>query len=217
MADQLNRPDITPALGLSRRRPANRQSIQKASYEPALAVLSGSYAVIDIETTGLDPNRDEIIEIAALVVTKSYVPVMEFSTLVRPQRPVPPEITRLTGIEQRHLDDHGKPLAEALRRFSDFVGDIPLFAHHAEFDQVFLARAAQLSGLTLANPMHDTIYLARAAWPGLDSYRLSKLVETLRVASLPTHRALDDAKAALAVLLEAKKMLSGSPCCPKPR
>lgn len=217
MADQLNRPDVATELSLTRRPALKRQAIQKAAYEPILATLSGSFAVIDIETTGLDPNRDEIIEIAALVVTKSYVPVMEFSTLVRPQRPVPPEITRLTGIEQRHLDERGKPLAEGLRRFSDFVGDLPLFAHHAEFDQAFLTRSAQLSGLTLANPMHDTIYLARAAWPGLDSYKLSRLVEILRVPSLPTHRALDDAKAALAVLLEAKKMLSGSPCCPKPR
>lgn len=217
MADQLNRPNVATESSLTRRPAPERQSIQKAAYEPVLAALSGSFAVIDIETTGLDPNRDEIIEIAALVVTKSYVPVMEFSTLVRPQRPVPPEITRLTGIEQRHLDERGKTLAEALRRFSDFVGDIPLFAHHAEFDQAFLTRSAQLSGLTLANPMHDTIYLARAAWPGLDSYRLARLVEILRVPSLPTHRALDDAKAALAVLMEAKKMLSGSSCCPKPR
>lgn len=217
MADQLNRPDVASELSLTPKPPARRQEILRATYEPALVALGRPFAVVDIETTGLNPNYDEIIEIAVLVVTGSRVPVMEFSTLVRPQRSIPPEITRLTGIEQWHVDERGRSLAEGMSRFMGVVGDLPLFAHHSAFDQAFLARSAQLTGLALTNPMHDTLYLARAAWPGLDSYKLARLAEILRVPSKPTHRALDDAKATLAVLLEAKKMLSGSPCCKKPR
>ena len=121
--------------------------IQKPAFAPSLAVLSGSFAVVDIETTGLDPNRDEIIEIAALVVSsKSYVPVFEFSALVKPQRPLPLEITRLTGIEQAHLDERGRSLDEGMRRLIAVVGNLPLFAHHSAFDQAFLTRAAQIMG-----------------------------------------------------------------------
>lgn len=60
MADQLNRPSVGTESSLTRRPAPKRQSIQKAAYEPVLATLSGSFAVIDIETTGLDPSRTGI-------------------------------------------------------------------------------------------------------------------------------------------------------------
>lgn len=214
MVDQLNRPD--KAAPLPRGSTSRPWRTARGADPSVLVLLNGPFAVIDIETTGLDPSGDEIIEIAALVIPGNCQPVVEFSTLVKPQRLLPPEITRLTGIEQWHLDERGMSLNDSLGYFMDFVGVLPLFAHHAEFDRAFLTRSAELCGRTVSNPMHDTIYIAKAAWPGLDSYKLSRLAEFLQMMDRPSHRALDDAKAALAVLMQAKKVLFDPPGCPKP-
>ncbi|WP_302912085.1 3'-5' exonuclease [Ralstonia pseudosolanacearum] len=170
----------------------------------AWAALDGPVIVADLETTGLDASENEIIEIAAIQVDASGRISGEYSVFVRPERPVPPEIASLTGISQQMLDKQGKPLEAALAGFLAFAGSMPVFFHNAPFDDGFLHNAAAQCKVKWTNPVYDTLSMSRQAWPGLRSYRLAVLAEKVE-ATAPTHRALDDAKATLAVLLAAKK------------
>lgn len=182
------------------------KSILKAMDEP--------FAVVDLETTGLSPARDEIIEIGALLVDKGFRTIGEFSTLVKPRVALPPQITRLTGIDQELLDSQGIRLQDGFRQLLDFLGDRPVFAHNAAFDQSFLVNASAQCGLAFPNVMYDTICMAEAAWPELDSYALFSLAQRMGLGNSPAHRALADAKATLDVLRAADVVLR-SPHRPK--
>lgn len=168
------------------------------------------FIVADLETTGLSPENDEVLELAALKVTPDGSITGEFSTLVRVSRQVPAEITRLTGITQDAIDNNGRPSVDAMKAFAAFVGAYPIFFHNAPFDQGFLKKAASRANMKFENPVHDTLPLARQAWPSLDTYKLATLAQRAG-AAVPTHRALEDARAALAVLLAARqKVVSDS-------
>jgi len=180
---------------------------KKADLDAAWAATLIPFAVADIETTGLKCESDEVIELAAVLVEPDGTVTAEFSMLVRPQNPVPAEITQLTGITQTDVGALGQPLPQALSAFLEHVGERPVFFHNAPFDQGFLARAATLTKLKFRNKVHDTLPLARQAWPSLGTYKLGMLAEHVGAAA-PSHRALGDAKATLAVLLAARSKLA---------
>lgn len=162
------------------------------------------FVVADLETTGLNAETDEVLEFAAVQVEPDGRVTAELSILVRISARLPTEIIQLTGIAQEVVDLEGVPLSEAMKAFVAFVGSRPVFFHNAPFDLNFIKRASGLTKLKFANPVHDTLLLSRKAWPSLGTYKLSALAEYVG-APAPTHRALADAKAALAVLLAARK------------
>ena len=168
------------------------------------AATKGAFVVADLETTGLSPNSDEILEFGAVLVEPNGKMVREFAMLVKSSRPVPPEITRLTGITQTEVDADGSPLERAYDAFANFIADYPVFFHNAPFDLAFIARASARTGAKFENPVYDTLPLARAAWPALRDHKLRTLALHVGYAE-PQHRALGDAKAALAVLLAARQ------------
>ena len=180
-----------------------RQAELSSGIDAAWAATNAPFVVADLETTGFSAGTDEILEFAAVRVSSSGEIEAESSVLVQAKRPVPPAITVLTGITQRDIDHEGRPLAEAMKAFLAFVGARPVFFHNAPFDMRFIKAAASTTGLKFANPVHDTLPMARAAWPGLGSYKLSLLAEHVGAPS-PTHRALFDVKTTLAVLLSAQ-------------
>lgn len=171
--------------------------------EAAWAATSQPFVVADLETTGLNTATDEVLELAAARVSPDGAVVREFSALVRVAR-VPAEITRLTGITQELVDREGLPLPLAMKAFAEFVGAHPLFFHNAPFDQGFLKKACVQTKVKLNNPVHDTLPLARQAWPALGTYKLGALAARIG-ATVPTHRGLSDVKATLAVLLAARQ------------
>lgn len=128
----------------------------------------------------------------------------EFAQLVQIRGAVPEAISMLTGITGHDVAVSGVPLAIALARFRGFVGSAPVFFHNAPFDEGFLRSATLAAGAPFTNPVHDTLPLARRAWPGLESYRLEVLAQHVD-ADAPRHRALEDARCALAVLLAARR------------
>ncbi len=176
---------------------------QVAGVEASWAATQEQFVVADLETTGLSAGIDEILEFAAVLVEPTGAVVAEFSALVRATNPVPPFITKLTGISQSVIDREGRPLAEALGQFLDFVGKHPVFFHNAPFDAGFLKQACSQTRRKFSNPVHDTLPMARMAWPGLGSYKLSVLAEHVG-APKPTHRGLADVKATLAVMMAAR-------------
>lgn len=179
-----------------------------AGVAAALAATAGPFVVADLETTGLRAKENDILEFAAVQVGADGAVQAEFSVLVNVGRPLPPEIVGLTGITDEDVAREGRPIAEALDAFLTFVGTQPVFFHNAPFDQEFLKRAAAASKKKFSNPVHDTLPLARKAWPELGGYKLSGLAAHVG-APAPTHRALSDARATLAVLMAARAKLKG--------
>ena len=175
----------------------------------------GHWVVVDLETTGLGAGA-EITEIGAVLVRDGAV-VDEFSSLVKPSRPIPPFITSLTGITPAMVAD-ADPIASVLERFMEWSGlgteDSPvLVAHNASFDVGFLRRAARASSLPWPRVrVVDTLALARLALPRplVRNHKLGTVASYFGTATVPEHRALGDARATAEILLGFIALLAGA-------
>jgi len=153
-------------------------------------------AFLDVETTGFDPRRDAIIEVAVLVARGPEV-LGRYSTLVDPGRPIPAETSKLTGIDAAAVA--GMPsVCDALEAAAELVGSRDIVAHNATFDRNFLAESASPHARALAGVWLDSLELARIALPRLNSHRLRDLACAF---GLPpsSHRAADDVEALFGV------------------
>jgi ATP-dependent DNA helicase DinG len=147
---------------------------------------------LDIETTGLDPDRDAIIEIGAVKFDlQGVAEPMTWHSLVNPGRPLTAFIVDLTGIRQEDVD-RAPALSSVLGGLLDFVGDYPVVGHNIGFDLSFFQRRGYLR----ENQPLDTVELASVLFPGAGRYTLSALVHELGLASFEAHRGLADALAA---------------------
>ena len=147
-------------------------------------------AIVDIETTGFNPERDRIIEVAAAIVRGPEV-LERFATLVDPGCALPAETTKLTGISDG--DVAGAPIAEAAAvQLAEFMGRRAIVAHNASFDRAFLTRVG--GSAAFPGPWLDSLQLARIALPRLRSHRLRDLADAFD-AREPSHRAADDVEA----------------------
>ena len=148
---------------------------------------------LDLETTGLDPYRDAIIEIGAVKFRGDEV-LDTFSTLINPGRSIPPKITDLTGLTDQDVENAPR-LPEVLPRLSSFVRDLPIIAHNVSFDLSFLNKQR----LFLDNLNVDTFELAGMLIPHAERYNLGSLARETGITLPATHRALDDARVAHAL------------------
>ncbi|CAG1013145.1 putative ATP-dependent DNA helicase YoaA [Anaerolineales bacterium] len=163
-----------------------------------------SIVSIDIETTGLDENRDAIIEIAAVKFSNRRVE-NEFSTLINPGKHIPDFITGLTGIDDKMVREAPR-LRDIQHELTAFVGDSPILGHNVKFDIGFLRKA----GLFPYHQTIDTYELAAVLMPTASRYNLGALGQQLSIPLPATHRALDDARvtqAAYVRLLDMAKEL----------
>ena len=160
--------------------------------EQQSAPLDSEFVIFDVETTGLSPSSERLTEIGAVLVKKGQV-LDRFQTFVNPQKPIPAEITKLTGITDEMVKDAPKE-GEALRALLSFAGDRTLVAHNASFDMSFLRAAAARTGQVVQNPFADTLAIARCALPQLKNHKLDTLAAHFQV-SFRHHRADDDSKA----------------------
>ena len=163
---------------------------------------------IDLETTGLRPDQDEIIEIGALKFAGDEI-LDTFESLVNAGKAIPFRVQRLTGITGVDIKS-APPLADVVNRLRDFLGDLPLVGHSVPFDAAFLRRA----GLARRSPLLDTYELASALLPGLPSYTLGAVGSALGVSSPTFHRALADAQLSrdvfLALLVRLHELNTGT-------
>lgn len=158
--------------------------------------LEDEVCVLDVETTGYDPERHRLIEVAAAVM-RGPEAVDRFSTLVDPGVPVPVEITKLTGIDDAMLA--GAPAPErAVADLIAFVGGRDIVAHHAAFDRAFVERVA--GPHALRGTWLDSLTLVRVGLPRLRSHRLVDLAAAFAPGTQErAHRAPDDVEALCAV------------------
>jgi DNA polymerase-3 subunit epsilon len=201
---------VTGATQLSFTDLEEARAAQWASTEdPAerFSLRETTFVVVDLETTGgrmtgsPGTPADAITEIGAVKVRGGVV-LGEFATLVDPQRSIPPQIVQLTGITTAMVCD--APTIDAvLPMFLEFAGDAILVAHNAGFDTGFLRAAAERCDITWPRPkVLCTVRLARRVLSREEapSVRLAALARLFAVATQPTHRALDDARATVEVL-----------------
>ncbi len=150
-----------------------------------------TFVSLDIETTGLDSERDAIIEIGVVRFRGDDV-LEEWSSIINPRRPIPQKITDLTGITQDMIEREGIPLWDGLRHAQRIVGNAPIVGHNIAFDLGFLRKQNQF----LSNPSIDTFELAGILVPHAGRYSLGALASELGIQLPATHRALDDARVA---------------------
>ncbi|MEO7426573.1 MAG: exonuclease domain-containing protein [Fibrobacteria bacterium] len=166
------------------------------------------FVAFDLETTGLERDVDEIIEIGAVRVRGGRIEA-RMSSLLKAEKPLSPLVESLTGISKEILADARDP-KECLEEFLRFADGLPLVAHNSDFDASFLEHALSKCGLpALANPVYDSLLLARVAWPSQPSHRLESLVDKLGIPPQKAHRALPDAEQAALLWLLAEEKLAG--------
>ena len=155
------------------------------------------YVAVDLETTGLDPNYCEIIEIGAVRV-RGGQPCETYSALVQPTclDDVDEYITELTGITPAMLADAPK-IADVLPAALAFIGDDVIVGHNTSFDINFLYDAAAALQLSpVSNDYVDTMRLSRKLFPDMVNHKLRTLVREFGIAKKVEHRATDDAQMA---------------------
>ncbi|HRX29240.1 MAG TPA: exonuclease domain-containing protein [Saprospiraceae bacterium] len=151
------------------------------------------YAIIDLETTGGVAKREKITEIA-IVLSDGEKVIDSYSTLVNPERSIPTEITRITGITNEMVVDSPK-FYEIAKDVVEFTTDTIFVAHNVEFDYSFLKEEFARLGYTFTKAKLCTVRLSRKAFPGLKSYSLGNLIQHFNISVNARHRALDDAMA----------------------
>lgn len=149
------------------------------------------YVLVDIETTGLSPIYDDIIEIGAIKVKSNKI-VDEYNELIKINRILPAKITELTGITDEMLAT-GKMPKTVLEEFVKFVGDNVIIGHNVNFDLGFLYdKCKKYLNYYLNNDYIDTLYLARKLVPNSYNHKLGTLAKLFNISYEGAHRGLKD-------------------------
>ncbi len=151
------------------------------------------YCIIDIETTGGNPLRDKITEIAVFLHDGNKV-IREYSTLVNPERSIPYFITRMTGITDQMVAQAPR-FYEIARDLVEITKDSVFVAHNSSFDYNFIRQEFRSLGYSFSLDQLCTVKLSRKLLPGKASYSLGKLCKELNISITNRHRAAGDALA----------------------
>jgi len=175
--------------------------------------MNRTYVALDLETTGLDPESDTILEVGVVRFRTSFgngsiqAHVQDtWTSPINPGRPIPIQIQHLTGITHDEVS-RAPRFSQVVNPLRSFVGNYPVIGHNVSFDLSFLHK----HHLPLNNPAVDTFEMASILMPHTARYSLSKLGEALGLAHLGTHRALDDAKATQALFVALLNLASELP------
>ena len=156
-----------------------------------LLACPDNYIILDIETTGLSPLKDEITEISAIKYRNNRK-VDEFITLVKPEGEISPFITRLTGISNETVAA-APAIDEVILAFADFVGEDILIGHNVSFDISFLShKLEECRGLGLANDYVDVMRLSKEKLPFLGNPKQIVLAKYFSIPTEGSHRASVD-------------------------
>ena len=159
---------------------------QNPDYGKSIIAFPCDYTVLDLETTGLNPKTDLIIEFAAVKVRGGKV-VDTFQSLCDPGFPIPPAIEAITGITTEMVRNSPNPRS-VLPDFLDFVGDSYIVGHNVLFDVRFITASAG----TFKNTYIDTMKIFRKLHPSFPHHRLCDMVEYYGKRNDSAHRALSD-------------------------
>jgi DNA polymerase-3 subunit alpha (Gram-positive type) len=175
------------------------------AYNEAHRLLADdTFVVFDVETTGLSAVYNTIIELAAVKVKNGEI-IDRFTSFANPHHPLSITTIELTGITDDMLKD-APDVEEVLQKFYEWIGDSVLVAHNATFDIGFLNAGFKKIGLgKVANPVIDTLELARFLYPELKNHRLNTLCKKFDIELTQHHRAIYDAEATGYLLIRMLK------------
>ncbi len=152
-----------------------------------------SFVCFDIETTGLSPELDKIIEIGALKVKEGRI-IEVFDEFINPGIKLPKHIIKLTGITDEMVR-YSESEDKVLKHFIDFSEDYIVIGHNISFDYSFVKTAAKRQNINFDKMGIDTLELSRKLLPGLESKSLGSMCSHYHIINENAHRAYDDAKA----------------------
>ena len=161
------------------------------------------YVVFDLETTGLDPVLDKIIEIGALKYKDNEL-VDKFSFLINPECLLPDIIVNITGITDEELKNE-LTIKDVLPKFLNFIEDLPLIAHNSQFDLSFIEEKIKMLNLKIPkNKNIDTLELAKNYIPRAYNHKLETLKKYFKL-DYASHRSIDDCQTTNYVYQYCKK------------
>jgi DNA polymerase-3 subunit epsilon len=193
-----------PGDQLRRNQLVTIQRLQQAGFPVAVTTVKWvrdpqqPYVVVDIETTGGNNSYNRITEIG-MVKLIAGVEIDRFQTLINPQRRIPANITRLTGISDDMVQD-APIFAEIADAVAQFTQDAVFVAHNVNFDYGFIKQEFARLERDFRRPKMCTVREMRRTYPGLPSYSLANLTRHFDIEMEQHHRALSDAKAAAQLL-----------------
>ncbi len=192
-------------------RPQPYISLQQANlFDLAEAVpqylLDNDLLVFDLETTGLNPIEDEIVEVGAVKISQGKI-VETFETLVKPLQIIPEEVIRVHGITNAMVKD-APGIEKVIPDFYKFAENCVLIAYNIDFDFRFLNHQSTKLGYKFSNKQIDALIVARTGLPGLKNYKLKTVAEALNVSLENAHRAVHDAIATAEVVIKLGNKLS---------
>lgn len=149
------------------------------------------YVVLDLETDGLNPDSDNIIEIGAIKVGEKQE---NFQRFIKIERKLSEEIKKLTRIDDEMLEEKGIPLKRALEEFIDFIGDTSILGYNVAFDIKFLNSSLEKEGLAkINNKVYDIMQFVKRDNLFLNNYKLETVLKSYGIDEKVPHRALEDA------------------------
>lgn len=168
---------------------------QKArKMQAARAKFPTSYVALDIESSGMLPTDDHIIEVAAIRCMEGEDDI-EFARLIRFDGELSPGIVALTGITEEMLKAEGVDCGQAMRELNEFIGNLPVICHNAIFDISFIRQACKQHGVAMPRSrVLDTLDISRRAFKHLSDHKLSTLAQALGIRPEREHRALSDCR-----------------------
>lgn len=193
--------------GIMPKRRIISKGLQTISLFRMQRLSDSAFVAFDLETTGLSPESDSLLEIGAVRVTGGVLGE-KFSVVVKPRSAIPSLARHLTGITPEEAEQGQEP-AEAIKAFFAFAGDLPWVAHNAEFDITFLqaeCTRAEIEWPTVR--CYDSLTLSRMAWPTLPNHKLENLATSLNLPAGRSHRALPDAEWSALTFIKAEAELS---------
>ena len=170
--------------------------------------MTDRYVALDVETTGLDPAKDRLLEIGAVKVEHGEIRE-SYETLINTGVPVPYRIQELTGITDE-MQKAGKPLETAMEEMVRFCDGYPILGHNVQFDYGFLKQSAVRCGLGFEKDGIDTLKIARKVLPDMRSRTLSAMCAHYHVDPGNSHRALDDARSAHEIFRKMQSEFGGT-------
>ena len=166
-------------------------------------INENSFVVFDVETTGLDADTCEIIEIGAAKIENGKI-TEKFQTLIKPSKPISDLITNLTGIDNSMVED-APDIRDAIKDFHYFCENTILVGYNINFDIKFIQNAGRPENCMFTNKIEDAMALAREKLR-LGNYKLKTVVNELNIKLDNAHRAYNDALATAKAYLKLNEI-----------